>query len=141
MVKKILILDDDKDISALMDILLRREGYETVAAYSFEIFEDQHAINSNLILQDNRLGDGFGKDYCRQLKKDPGASHFKIVLLSVAADLESIAADCKADAFLPKPFGFAKLATIVDHLTSFWRLTVVLSALVREINTQNAACG
>jgi len=118
MPKKILILDDDHDIAALMEILLRRSGYETVAAYSSEIFKDLGTINPDLILMDNRLGDGFGKDYCRQLKEDPNTAHFKIMLVSAAPDLEAFASECKADAFLPKPFDVAKLAVIVDQLTT-----------------------
>ncbi len=61
MPKKILILDDDRDIAALMDVLLRQQGFQTITAFSGEIFKELPDINPDLILMDNRLG----KDYCR----------------------------------------------------------------------------
>ena len=101
-----------------MDVLLRREGYETIAAFSKEIFKDLDVINPDLILMDNRLGDGFGKDYCRQLKDDPATGHFKIILVSGAADLETLAGESKADGFLSKPFDLRKLTALVNRLTT-----------------------
>ncbi len=117
MPKKILILDDDQDVATLMDVLLRQQGYNTVTAYSSEVFKELHDINPDLILMDNRLGDGYGKDYCKQLKADPATAHFKIVLVSAAGDLHVFAADSCADAFLPKPFGIDELISIVQQLS------------------------
>jgi hypothetical protein len=53
---------------------------------------------------DNRLGDGYGKDYCKQLKADPWTADFKNVLVSVA------------DGWLAKPFDIAASNSLVQRL-------------------------
>jgi two-component system, OmpR family, phosphate regulon response regulator PhoB len=117
MPKKILILDDDQDVAALMDVLLRQQGFQTVIAYSSEVFKQLHDINPDIILMDNRLDEGYGKDYCKQLKADPATAHFKIVLVSAAHDLETLAADSCADGFLAKPFDITALTSLVQQLS------------------------
>lgn len=115
--KKILIVDDDVDISVLIDVLLRNMGYETVVANSPSIFTDLVAINPDLILLDNRLDNGYGKDYCKQLKMNPTTSRFKIVLVSAAPDISTASAECKADAFLSKPFELSSLTELIADMT------------------------
>lgn len=116
--KTILILDDDEDIAALMDVLLTQQGYKTVVATSAAILKDLSAINPDLILLDNRMDDRFGKDHCKQLKTDPATSRFKIVLVSAAADLESVSMESCADGFLAKPFELVSLINLVKDLTN-----------------------
>jgi DNA-binding response OmpR family regulator len=115
--KKILILDDDEDIAALMDVLLTQHGYQTIVAHSSAVFADLLQIDPDLILLDNRLGDGFGKDYCRQLKADPVTARFKIILVSAAHDIESFSKDSCADAFLIKPFDIKTLLDLINSMT------------------------
>ncbi len=113
---KILIIDDDLDISTLISVLLKREGYEAITADAASFFSSLPLINPNLILMDNRLGDEFGKDYCRALKQDPATRHYKIVFVSGADDLETIARENLADACIQKPFDLAYLLHTVRRL-------------------------
>ena len=66
-----------------------------------------------LILMDNRLTDGLGKDVCRHFKEDPATSRFPIVLVSANAGLEQMARESRADGYLKKPFDISELIGVV----------------------------
>ncbi len=70
MKKKVLIIDDDIDICALLSRLLTREGYETEVAHSgnkgIAKFKD---VNFDIVLCDYRLGDKEGREVLMEIKQ------------------------------------------------------------------------
>jgi len=68
-----------------------------------------------LILMDNRLNDGFGKDFCKKFKSDPGHSQFPVVLMSANPGLEEMALENYADGYLKKPFDITELLELVKR--------------------------
>ena len=118
MEKKILILDDDADIAAMMTFMMKRHGFNTLSSPTGNVLDDLHQIQPDLILMDNRLGDGFGKDFCKQLKLNPATAHYKVVLVSAADSLAEMAAESLADAYVAKPFDLYELLAVVTRLTA-----------------------
>jgi DNA-binding response OmpR family regulator len=115
MTKTILIIEDDQDILDIITYILSNEGYQIISATDSSPLKNLIAIQPSLILLDNWLADGYGKDMCRQIKEDPARAHFPVILFSANNNLEKMAAECKADAYLLKPFDMDVLLKMVNR--------------------------
>jgi CheY-like chemotaxis protein len=98
-----------------MTYILSEEGCEIISSSDSSIIKQLQTINPAMVFMDNRLTDGFGRDFCRQIKSDPETSRFPVVLFSANMDLEKIASDSWADAYLAKPFDMADLLAIAKR--------------------------
>lgn len=101
---KILIVDDDKNISELLRIYLDKEGYETVSAFDGEealaVFEVEHP---NLVLLDIMLPKMDGRQVCREIRK---TSDTPIIMLTAKGETfdKVLGLDLGADDYIVKPF-------------------------------------
>lgn len=67
--KKILIIDDDRDICLLLSRFLSKQGYETDSAYTASSGLTKFKENNfDIVLCDYRLGDRSGKDVLMEIK-------------------------------------------------------------------------
>lgn len=114
MKKKVLIIEDDPDILDMMDFILTDRGYEVIGSPGAGTLKEIHKIGPDLILMDNRIKDGYGNDFCRQLKNDPATAHYPVILSSANSDLQLMAKNCLADGYLEKPFELERLIAVVD---------------------------
>ncbi len=102
--EKILIVDDDKNISELLRIVLDKEGYETVAAFNGEdalrAFESEHP---NLVLLDIMLPKIDGRQVCREIRK---IADTPIIMLTAKGETfdKVLGLDLGADDYIVKPF-------------------------------------
>jgi len=115
-VKKILMIDDEKDTVEMITILLESEGYHVVPARSgaeamqFLERERQKGSDSDtpvdLILLDVMLGDEDGRDICRRIKEDEKLKFIPVIILTVRSSLEDKinGLNIGADDYLTKPF-------------------------------------
>jgi CheY-like chemotaxis protein len=105
--KKIVIIDDDKDIAEVIGLLLEMEGYNPVVIYSGRnALENIRKAKPHLIILDVML-DGFnGREICDQLKADPDLKHAPVILVSAAAKND---VPGNHDLFIEKPFN-------IDHM-------------------------
>jgi CheY-like chemotaxis protein len=115
MSKKIFVVEDDSDLSEAIQIVLRGEGYCTVASPDKNSIKGVIIQMPDLVLVDNKLKDGFGSELCRAIKQHPLTNHIPVILISGYPDLADIAKACGADAWLSKPFELAALTNLVDH--------------------------
>ena len=113
--KQIVIIEDDRDILDLIQYILIDEGYNVTCYDKIESLEEIVVQQPSVILLDNRLADGYGNIFCATLKSNPSTKDIPVVLVSASGDLEQIAKDCNADAFLAKPFDLHDLIKIVKH--------------------------
>ena len=102
--KRVLAIEDDADILSIIDAVLSDEGYEVISSANSEPLDYLDEINPDVILLDHFLGSSLGQVLCRELKEDPETRHIPVILISAASNLAGIAADCKANAFIAKPF-------------------------------------
>lgn len=102
--KKILIVDDDKNIRTALSILLEEEGYDVdTAETGHEALDKTNSKIFNLVLLDFRLPDVEGTKLMRQIK-DTIPKMRKIMLTgfpSMSNAVESV--NFGADAFIVKP--------------------------------------
>ena len=114
--KKILVVDDEKDTLEMITTLLELEGYQVLSAQSgaeamsLLETEKQRAPEAetpvDLILLDIVLGDADGRDICSKIKGDEEMKFIPIIILTVRSSLQDkiSSLDIGADDYLTKPF-------------------------------------
>lgn len=117
--KLILIVEDETDMSALLQFHLHRQGYDTVtAADGLEGMNQALRRYPDLIILDLMLPKLHGLQVCRMLKSSPVARHIPILILSA---MESRRDKLKgfelgADDYVGKTSDMSELLARVDVL-------------------------
>jgi DNA-binding response OmpR family regulator len=124
--KKILIVEDDKNILRLEKDYLEANNF-TVESATNGVIGLQMALNGsyNLILLDIMLPDLDGLEICRQIRK---VSNIPILLVSAKRDdIDKIRGlGLGADDYIVKPFSPSELvARVVAHINRYERLTTM----------------
>jgi len=125
-VKKILIVEDDKDIHELIAYNLRQEGYEILSSYSGEKgLEKAISERPDLILLDIMLPVINGLDVCRELKSNDKTAHIPIVMLTAKnEDVDIITGlELGADDYITKPFSLRVLIARIRAILRRGRLS------------------
>lgn len=110
---KILLVEDDQDVRALVRILLEDEGYSVVEAgtgtAALELFQS-NAIG--LVMLDIRLPGIDGFEVCRRLRRSSGVP---IIMLTAQDDSHDVVAGLEvgADDYVTKPFNDRELVARV----------------------------
>ena len=119
MAKKILVIEDDKDIRDTIVYVLEDQGYEVISSENAKILKSLDEHNPDMILLDNWLtewkSDANGQQLSKQLKSDPATSHIPVIIISAVSDVKEIAEAGMADDYLRKPFGVEELIDIVKQ--------------------------
>ncbi|MDP9078982.1 MAG: response regulator [Bacteroidota bacterium] len=110
---KVLFIDDDEAVLAIVSIVLEEEGIEVITSTTPAIIEEISRIKPNVILLDEWMGDKKGSEVCIEIKKIEAHANIPIILISAVNDLAQIAQECAADAFIEKPFDVEKLVSVV----------------------------
>ena len=114
--KKILLLDDNRDLLQIVQIILKGQGYETILASSVEEAMLKIRVHKPiLILMDVCLSDKDGYTFCNQLKNDPDTSSIRIVMMSGEDCNPAMVNYAHADDFMQKPFDYNDLIGRVDQ--------------------------
>ena len=106
---KILIIEDEKDISQLLEYNLSVDGYNTHVANNGESGLKMAKKNKpDLILLDLMLPGIHGLDVCRIIKADSNTIDIPIVMLTALGQEENIVKGLEsgADDYITKPFSF-----------------------------------
>lgn len=120
MVKKIVVVDDDRDILEFVEFALEDEGYSVEIDTGGGCFRRLQPDNlPDLILLDVNLVGEDGRDLCRQLRASDLTRRIPILLYSADDVGAQIQKDRCADDFLTKPFSLATLINKVKRLVSF----------------------
>lgn len=105
--KKILVVEDDRDISELIIYNLQREGYETACLYDgSRVIDFVRTAKPFLIILDLMLPEVDGLEICRALKNDPAAKNIPIIMLTAKGEEADMVVGLQmgADDYIPKPF-------------------------------------
>lgn len=118
--RKILVIDDDEDILAILGIILEQEGYELELRQTGLSSEEASLLHPDLILLDVRL-EGFSKtgtEICAEFKSSKTLSHIPILLVSAEHNLNLLASNCGANGFVNKPFDISGIVNKVKEFIS-----------------------
>lgn len=104
MSKKILVVDDDKNICELIRLYLEKEGFEVIISYDGESALINFETNSpNLVLLDIMMPKLDGWQVCREIRKK---SDLPIIMLSAKGETfdKVLGLELGADDYIVKPF-------------------------------------
>lgn len=111
--QKILIADDDSNISELISLYLNKEGYETAkAADGREALEMFRSFNPDLIILDIMMPEMDGYEVCREVRK---TSQTPIIMLTAKGETfdKVLGLELGADDYMVKPFDTKELVARV----------------------------
>jgi two-component system phosphate regulon response regulator PhoB len=119
MAKRILVIEDDKDIRDTIVYVLEEQKYHVTASEDSKILRSIHEINPDMILLDNWLtewkSDANGQQLSKELKSNPATNHIPVIIMSAVNDIKEIAEAGMADGYLKKPFDLNELIDIVKR--------------------------
>jgi len=109
---RILVVEDDSDISTLLQIYFESEGYSVVTAERGEAALEacRHQL-PNVIVLDIMLPDMDGYDVCRQLRNTLRTSHIPVIFLTQKDERSDKikGLELGADDYITKPFDVEEL--------------------------------
>ncbi|MBI1839839.1 MAG: response regulator transcription factor [Verrucomicrobia bacterium] len=116
---KILVVDDEQDVTELLEFNLRSAGYDVISA------EDGPAAlkkaregQPDLIILDVMLPDMEGTDVCKELRRDASTARIPIIMLTAkAGEIDRVLGlELGADDYVTKPFSPRELVLRVRGL-------------------------
>ena len=110
-------LEDDKEISRVINIILTKNGNEVVSFYDatsfFKAFDN---IKPNMVLLDLMLPDMSGEDVLKRIRSDSSNKNIEIIVISAKNSIVSKVdmLDLGADDYISKPFEVLELISRVN---------------------------
>jgi len=115
MKKKILVLEKNKDILDLIEIILTNEGYELeLILAEKEIFSRIKNFKPDIILLDIVHPTPEGTAICEAIKTAEDINHIPVVVLSTHPKAEVLKEIC-ADEVVAKPFDISFLTSVIEQ--------------------------
>ncbi|MBU5306199.1 response regulator transcription factor [Clostridioides mangenotii] len=124
MLKKVLIIEDEENISDLLDYSLSKEGYDVrVASNGKAAFQIIDSYSPNLIILDLMLPDISGLDICKEVNTK---SSIPIIMLTAKSDTvdKILGFELGADDYITKPFNIRE---VIARVKSIFRRIELLS--------------
>jgi DNA-binding response OmpR family regulator len=134
MSKKILVIEDDRDIVELLSHYLEKENFilkEAPDGYSG--LKKARAEDFDLIILDIMLPEMDGLEVCKELRSDPKTTFLPIIMLTAKTEETDkiVGLELGADDYVTKPFSPKELVA---------RVKAVLRRMERKPETQKSYC-
>jgi CheY-like chemotaxis protein len=115
--KKIIIFDDDEDILSVCTYVLEEQGWEVhVFTDCNQITDKVRQIMPDVILMDNWIPDTGGIVATQTLKSTDALKHIPVVYFSANSDIQLLAKQAGAEAYIAKPFDLEDMERIIDSV-------------------------
>jgi DNA-binding response OmpR family regulator len=104
--KRILVVDDERDIVDLLKYNLVKDGYEVLTAYNGKEALEKAAHPPDLVILDVMMPVLDGFETCKKLKSDPRTSAVPVLFLTASSSEvdEVLGLELGADDYMTKPF-------------------------------------
>jgi CheY-like chemotaxis protein len=113
--KRILVVENDVEVAALLQGVLTSYGYVVEMADALSVFQASREHLPDLILLDLLVPSVSGVEAVRHLRDLPETSDIPVVLMSSAAEVAQRAAQLGAAGYLKKPFELNDLLAVVTR--------------------------
>jgi diguanylate cyclase (GGDEF)-like protein len=137
----ILLVEDDPDVSTLIQQLLAEDGYRVLVAASGEEGRQQFdPLVVDLVVLDTMLPGMSGWELCREIKRDQPRPFVPVLMLTARSGLQDRVRglDAGADDYLTKPFDIDELLAHVRAMLRIRRAEVKLWRHAQELEVLNA---
>jgi DNA-binding response OmpR family regulator len=114
MMKRIILVDDDRGILDAVTLTLSRAGYTVDIFNKGESLIDDEFNEPDLFIIDKQLSGIDGLDLCRFLKQRHLKKDTPVVIFSASPHIGKQVIEAGADDFLEKPFLISKLLQVVE---------------------------
>lgn len=114
---RVLVVEDEVDLSSSLAYALRANGYEAnVAGSGHAAIEALGTFRPDLVLLDLMLPDMSGLEICRQVRSTPSANQPAVIILSARAqEIDRVVGfEIGADDYVAKPFSVRELMLRID---------------------------
>ncbi|MBL6445618.1 response regulator [Fulvivirga sp. 29W222] len=120
MKKKVLLCDNDPDITEIVSLILAGKGFEVfICTTCEEVPEKIESHAPDLIIMDLWIPEMGGEQTTAMLKKSAKYQNIPVIILSANNEIEMISQRSGADGFITKPFEIRELVdTINDHIAA-----------------------
>ncbi|NIM18399.1 MAG: response regulator [Candidatus Aminicenantes bacterium] len=116
--KKVVVVDDDEKVIALIEKALIRNGFQV-----FSALEGQKALElvrkekPQVLITDILLPGIDGVELCKAVKDDPETSDIKVILITGVYNEASfrLEMNCRADGFIEKPIDIKEFCRLVNE--------------------------
>ncbi len=119
MSKKVLIIEDDKDIVELLKHYLEKENFTLQAAPDgFSGLKEAKTGKFDLLILDIMLPEMDGLEVCKELRGDPKTAFIPVIMLTAKAEetYKIVGLELGADDYVTKPFSPKELVARVKAL-------------------------
>ncbi len=114
---KILIVDDDPHVTALLKKYLSAKNFEVVTInQSSKVITTARLMDPDLFILDLMMPPPDGFELCRQLRADPKFASTPILIITAMDISNSKATSFGANDYLAKPFNLDEVVTRVNFL-------------------------
>lgn len=115
--KRILIFDDDNAILDIFTLVLESSNYNVFTSEtSHDIINKVKETVPDLIIMDNWIPNIGGIEATKLLKSDNQFRHIPVIYCSANSDIETLAKQAGAQAYLSKPFDLSELEDVVAEM-------------------------
>jgi CheY-like chemotaxis protein len=121
-IKKVLIVDDNKDICHLLGHILEEAGYQIFYANNgLQALTQAQSQQPDLILMDLSLPELDGWEVLKRLRNQPMFSHIPIIALTAFVNVKTHSKALAAgfSYYLPKPFQINEMLKVIAELLQF----------------------
>jgi len=104
---RVLVVEDDEDIAALIARYLRKAGYHAEVLHSgADVLSGVRRHPPDLLILDLMLPGASGLQICSALRAEPGTSTIPVIMLTARGEETDriVGLEMGADDYLPKPF-------------------------------------
>ena len=114
---RILLVEDDAELSAVLESGLGEQGFQVVHAGSYDAGRERAVFGSfDVVILDVMLPGGSGFDLCRDLRRRGAGTPILMLTARDALDDRVAGLEVGADDYLTKPFAFRELLARVRAL-------------------------
>ena len=114
--QKILLVDDNKDLLLIMQIILKGQGYDVVQACCVEEATQKIKVHRpSLVMMDVFIKEEDGREFCSQVKRNADTSNTKVIMMSGIESDNDLLYVVGADDFIQKPFDYNELLEKVQR--------------------------
>lgn len=111
--KKVLIIEDEKDLAELLAFNLEKEGYSATCVHDGKLGLERAAAElPDIILLDLMLPGLLGTEICKELRKNQRTAHIPVIMITAKGDEidRVVGFEVGADDYIVKPFSMREVA-------------------------------